>query len=134
MSLLSSVDGVNAISNSLPAKTMNKSDLLALQDIEKIKNSGKIQVLKAGGISEGVLNENLSSKAVFPSLMSEAIDRVDQAQKTSHQLIREVMAGESDNIHHAMIATQEASVAFTALVEVRNKLMESYQELLRMQA
>jgi flagellar hook-basal body complex protein FliE len=42
------------------------------------------------------------------------------------------MLGESDNIHRSMIAMQEAGLAFNLLVEVRNKLVESYQELMRM--
>jgi flagellar hook-basal body complex protein FliE len=36
-------------------------------------------------------------------------------------------------LHHAMIAGEEASIAFQLMVEVRNKLLESYQELMRMQ-
>ena len=44
-----------------------------------------------------------------------------------------VLSGESTNLHQAMISMQEASVAFYLMVEVRNKLVESYQELMRMQ-
>lgn len=43
------------------------------------------------------------------------------------------MTGEVDNLHQSMVAMQEASVAFTLMVEVRNKLMESYQQIMRMQ-
>ena len=43
------------------------------------------------------------------------------------------MLGKTDNIHQSFIAMQEASVAFSLLVEVRNKLIETYQELSRMQ-
>ena len=46
---------------------------------------------------------------------------------------RKVLLGESDQLHQGVIAMQEASVAFTMMVEVRNKLVESYQELMRMQ-
>jgi flagellar hook-basal body complex protein FliE len=46
---------------------------------------------------------------------------------------RDIMLGKSDNIHQAMISMQEAGVAFNLLVEVRNKLVESYKELTRMQ-
>ena len=40
--------------------------------------------------------------------------------------------GQNDQLHQSVIAMQEASVAFTLMVEVRNKLVESYQELMRM--
>jgi flagellar hook-basal body complex protein FliE len=44
-----------------------------------------------------------------------------------------VITGEATNLHQAVIAMQEAGVAFSLMVEVRNKLVESYQELMRMQ-
>ena len=44
-----------------------------------------------------------------------------------------VLTGETSNVHQAMIAVQESSVAFSLMVEVRNKLVDSYQELMRMQ-
>ena len=43
------------------------------------------------------------------------------------------MTGESTNLHQAVIAGQESSVALTLMVELRNKLVESYQELMRAQ-
>jgi flagellar hook-basal body complex protein FliE len=46
---------------------------------------------------------------------------------------RKGLMGDSDQLHQSVIAMQEASVAFTMMVEVRNKLVESYQELMRMQ-
>ena len=46
---------------------------------------------------------------------------------------QKVLTGEANNLHQATIAAQEASVAFSLMVEVRNKLVESYQELMRMQ-
>ena len=44
-----------------------------------------------------------------------------------------LFTGETNNLHQAMISMQEASVAFSLMVEVRNKLVESYQEIMRMQ-
>jgi flagellar hook-basal body complex protein FliE len=41
--------------------------------------------------------------------------------------------GDTDQLHQSVIAMQEAGVAFSMMVEVRNKLVESYQELMRMQ-
>ena len=58
---------------------------------------------------------------------------VDAKQATSADLTRKVLLGESDQLHQSVIAMQEAGVAFSMMVEVRNKLVESYQELMRMQ-
>ncbi len=46
---------------------------------------------------------------------------------------QQVLLGQSDQLHQSVIAMQEASVALSLMVQVRNKLVESYQELMRMQ-
>lgn len=68
----------------------------------------------------------------FGEMLESLVESVDEKAKTSKSEAKALMTGESDNIHQAMIAMQEAGVAFTMLVEVRNKLTESYQQLLKM--
>ena len=46
---------------------------------------------------------------------------------------QDLILGKSDNIHEAVVKSQEAGVAFNLMIEVRNKLVESYKELMRMQ-
>lgn len=53
--------------------------------------------------------------------------KIDAADKK-----RDILLGKSDNIHEAMVSAQEAGVAFNLMVQVRNKLVDSYKELLRM--
>jgi flagellar hook-basal body complex protein FliE len=69
----------------------------------------------------------------FGSLMKKFVNDVDGKMKTSATEKNKIMTGESTNLHQAMIASQESSVAFTLMVELRNKLVESYQELMRAQ-
>ncbi len=52
---------------------------------------------------------------------------VRQAGARPAELTKKVLLGDSDQLHQSVIAMQEASVAFTMMVEVRNKLVESYQ-------
>jgi flagellar hook-basal body complex protein FliE len=54
-------------------------------------------------------------------------------QNAAQAVTNKVLLGETDQLHQSVIAMQEASVAFSMMVEVRNKLVESYQELMRMQ-
>lgn len=61
------------------------------------------------------------------------VEGVDKKEKIAAGEAQAVMLGRSDNIHQAMIAMQEAGVAFNLMLEVRNKLVESYKELTRMQ-
>lgn len=68
----------------------------------------------------------------FTDLIGGLVKAVDDKAKVSGAEVRRLMLGESDNIHRSMIAMQESGLAFSLLVEVRNKLVESYQELIRM--
>lgn len=69
----------------------------------------------------------------FGQVLDGLVATVDAKQDASAALTRKVLMGESDQLHQGVIAMQEASVAFSMMVEVRNKLVESYQELMRMQ-
>jgi len=71
-------------------------------------------------------------KAGFGGMVGGLINAVEQKNQVAQQEAKKLMLGESDNIHRSMIAMQESGLAFTLLVEVRNKLVESYQELMRM--
>ena len=68
----------------------------------------------------------------FNNVIGDLIHEVDAKNKVSIAEANKVMLGQTDNIHQAMIASQEAGLAFTTMVEVRNKLIQSYQELIKM--
>lgn len=69
----------------------------------------------------------------FGKMLDGLVGTVDAKQTQATELTRRVLLGESDQLHQSVIAMQEAGVAFSLMVEVRNKLVESYQELMRMQ-
>ena len=68
----------------------------------------------------------------FGNLFSKLIDEVDSTRQAAAAETQKVMLGQSDQLHSAMISLQESSLALGLMVEVRNKLVESYQELMRM--
>ncbi len=69
----------------------------------------------------------------FSDMVQDAIEDVDEAQKNADQKVEDVVMGRSDNIHETMIAMEKAQLSFQLMVEVRNKAIETYQELSRMQ-
>jgi flagellar hook-basal body complex protein FliE len=77
-------------------------------------------------------NDNRTEKTSFIDLMGDLVHEVDAKGKASEAETRRLMLGESNSIHGSVIAMQEAGLAFSLLVEVRNKVVESYQELMRM--
>ncbi|MBC2606002.1 flagellar hook-basal body complex protein FliE [Pelagicoccus albus] len=68
----------------------------------------------------------------FENVVSKFIGEVDSKHKVAVEETNKMLLGETDNVHQSMIAMQEAGVAFNMMVEVRNKLVQSYQELMRM--
>jgi flagellar hook-basal body complex protein FliE len=69
----------------------------------------------------------------FGTMLDGLVTNVSNKQAEATELTKRVLLGDSDQLHSSVIAMQEAGVAFTLMVEVRNKLVESYQELMRMQ-
>lgn len=81
---------------------------------------------------EGAGSSDGARKTSFSDLVSGLVRDVDAKGKAADTEVRRLMLGETDNIHQSMIAMQESGLAFNLLVEVRNKLVDSYQELMRM--
>ncbi|MBD5778680.1 flagellar hook-basal body complex protein FliE [Pelagicoccus sp. NFK12] len=77
------------------------------------------------------LNRASEAKA-FDGVIGKFIHEVDAKHKVAAAESNKVLLGEADNVHQAMIASQEAGVAFNMMVEIRNKLVQSYQELMKM--
>jgi flagellar hook-basal body complex protein FliE len=70
----------------------------------------------------------------FGQMVDGLLSAVNTSQAEASQITQNVLMGNSGQLHQSVIAMQEASVSFSLMVEVRNKLVESYQELMRMQA
>jgi len=97
---------------------------------------GRVDAPLPKGLS-GLLAPDQTGTAAGPEGFGRMLDglvaTVDAKEAQATELTRKVLLGDSDQIHQSVIAMQEASVAFSLMVEVRNKLVESYQELMRMQ-
>ena len=71
--------------------------------------------------------------ATFANTLERMVTDVSSKQAVASEAVSGLMSGQGVPLHQAMIAMEEASVSFQLMVEVRNKLLESYQELMRMQ-
>ncbi len=69
----------------------------------------------------------------FHGLLEGLVQAVDGQQAKSDALTSQVLLGDSSQLHQSVIAMQEASTALSLMVQVRNKLVESYQQLMSMQ-
>jgi flagellar hook-basal body complex protein FliE len=73
-----------------------------------------------------------TAPADFGSVIDKMVSAVDSKQREAAEVTRKVLLGDNDQLHQSVIAMQEAGVAFQLMVETRNKVVESYQELMRM--
>lgn len=69
----------------------------------------------------------------FGDTLKEAIQGVNQLQKDADKKMQDLATGKAKSIPDVMIATEKADIALKLMVQVRNKIIEAYQEVMRMQ-
>ena len=69
----------------------------------------------------------------FASWMAQEIGSTNDNLVNADQQLQRLATGEADNLHQVMISLEEAKLSFQLLVQVRNKVLEAYQDILRMQ-
>ncbi|MBL4850119.1 MAG: flagellar hook-basal body complex protein FliE [Planctomycetes bacterium] len=84
---------------------------------------------QASGASSGA-----SPAEGFGSHLVEALERTDSLQKVADNLVDRVGAGDPEvDVHDVMLALSEAELSFRLMLEIRNRAVEAYQELSRLQ-
>lgn len=73
------------------------------------------------------------SSGSFSDVLHEMVREVNTKQQVASESVGAMLSGSGVPLHQTMIAMEEASVSFQLMVEVRNKLLDSYQEMMRMQ-
>lgn len=69
----------------------------------------------------------------FMDALRDAFQSVDRMQKTAHASAESLLAGESEDLHRVAMDQQRAAISFDLLLQVRNKAVAAYQEIMRMQ-
>jgi len=69
----------------------------------------------------------------FGDYLKNALDSANEAQIKADEESMKLISGESADMHQALIAAEEARIQMELVVQVRNKILESYQEISRMQ-
>ena len=67
----------------------------------------------------------------FLDILKKSVDDVNDLQSLAGNKVQKLVTGETSNLHEVMIATEEASVAFNLMMQVRNQLLTAYNELKR---
>lgn len=94
---------------------------LSPRDVGEVNNTGPINVTGSQKVP------------AFGDIMSQAINKVNDVQKASSEMATAYEKGVAGvDITDVMIASQKASVSFQAMVQVRNKLVDAYRDVMNM--
>ena len=74
-----------------------------------------------------------SSSTSFGSVVKDAVQSLDKSQKGAEQEMARAVTGESPDLHRTIIALQTADLSFQFALQVRNKVIGAYEEVMRMQ-
>jgi flagellar hook-basal body complex protein FliE len=73
-----------------------------------------------------------SGAASFGQILESSLDRVSQLQKEADASVTDLATGQQTDIHQTMIAVEKADVSFELLMQIRNKLIAAYEQIMRM--
>ena len=96
---------------------------------------------RINGFNQNLLNnpetkakpEKEEQNGDFVASLNGFMKEVNQLQKESGESVERLVSGDITNIHDVMVAVEKASVSFELMMEVRNKVIEAYHEVMRMQ-
>jgi flagellar hook-basal body complex protein FliE len=69
----------------------------------------------------------------FADVLRNSLDQVNTYQAQADTAIKELVAGKSKNIHETMLAIERADASLKLMMQVRNKVLDAYREIMRMQ-
>lgn len=88
------------------------------------------QVMPVQGKNQQVAQ---TSEISFRDILTQALQNVNILEKESDAITSDFIAGKTDSIHSVLIAAEKASIAMDLVLEVRNKVLDAYSEIMRMQ-
>jgi flagellar hook-basal body complex protein FliE len=121
---------------------------LNIQNLNKIVQTGDIEKLftgtRIGGTQEERVTremqvEGLSTNAPpadgksFGDILKDSVDKVNLYQAQADTAIKELVAGRNKNIHETMLTIERADTSLKLMMQVRNKILDAYKEIMRMQ-
>jgi flagellar hook-basal body complex protein FliE len=81
----------------------------------------------------GAGTKTASATDGFTQVFGDVVGKVNELQGKADKAVEMLATGESKNLHEVMIAMEKSSISFQFLTQVRNKAIEAYHEIMRMQ-
>lgn len=98
-----------------------------MQELQLLPELGSMTSRK---IVDNMLKDTNSS---FGQTLNQAVKDVNALQGEASKAVQRMVSGEETDIHNVMVAVEKAKTSFELLMEIRNKTIEAYREIMRMQ-
>lgn len=109
-------------------------DGLTISTAEGLLESGKtVSELNSSRLKKEIAGPDGDDSKSFAVTLNEAIDSVNTLHLKSDDMMQKLSTGEEKNIPEVMIAVEKADIALKLMVQVRNKIIDAYQEVMKMQ-
>jgi flagellar hook-basal body complex protein FliE len=87
----------------------------------------------AAGALQGVGGPSAAPGVTFSDLLRNSVEKVNEHQVQADTAIKELVAGRHKNVHETMLAVERADSSLKLMMTVRNKILDAYREIMRMQ-
>jgi len=98
-----------------------------MQELQLLPELGSMTSRK---VVDKMLKDTNSS---FGQTLNQAVKDVNALQGEASKAVQRMVSGEETDIHNVMVAVEKAKTSFELLMEIRNKTIEAYREIMRMQ-
>src|SRR4051794_2585342 len=107
----------------------NIGQVLKSGDIGQVIDRGtSIQAPEVPGVAAGGV-----SNQSFGDMLKESLDKANEIQLQADRAAKELAAGRNKNVHETMLMLEKADMSFRLMMQVRNKVLDAYREIMRMQ-
>jgi flagellar hook-basal body complex protein FliE len=93
----------------------------------------RLSLLSVNDINDNNVESTNSGSVSFMDMLKEKLDDVNEKQIKADEATEAFISGDDVDIHELMLITEEAKMSLQLAVQVRNKLVEAYQEINKMQ-
>jgi len=109
-------------------------------DVSRMFSTGMESVAREARESRGAETMGAPGSAAAPGpgktfsdILTDSLGKVNQYQHESDTAIKELVAGRNKNIHETMLTIERADTSLKLMMQVRNKILDAYREIMRMQ-